>query len=654
MRKFGLGVVVCVAMAMPAAVWAQARQGGAATPAAPAAAGQQAAAPRYMPGDEHDFADSKNKAEKLEWFQDQGFGMFIHWGVDVQLGAVISHTLVGASPDYVNRFYTELPKTFNPSSFHPQDWAALAKLAGMKYVLLTNKHHSGFAMWNSKVDSFNVMNTPFHTDVTAEVFKAFRAQGISTGVYFSPDDFLWLKDNGKRIERGVTGVQPSANPGLLKYDEAELRELLTGYGKIDELFLDGEAKDLRAMAWKINPDILVTRGAIETPEQNIPGVPSETVFESCNTIGTAWQYQPQDDRYKSTLDLIRMLVQVRSEGGNLLLNVGPKTNGELPQEEEDRLRQMGQWMFTNGEAIYAVRPWVLTNEGNLWFTKKKDNSALYVVVDDGPWRLGMTKDYVLHSVKAGANATISVLGESGEVVEYRPTQNAKPTLSQQADGLHIHFTTAQRMQDNSTWPNPVVVKLTGVEPALQPPAVRTVNGAFANGTLTMSGELVKMGDAASLPVGFEYRPIVAGEDTNVRSAAWVSVDAQTLSAPGTFTAKATLPDGTYEVRAVVRHPLISLYGVTRRPYATSHARRAQLLVHLRPGRRRQSRLRQGPLPRCQVHQGTHRRQRRLDRPLHRPHRRRPRPLATQRRRPRPLNASPSLLFWLSSPKGICF
>ncbi len=557
------GVVCLLAMGATVGFGQAARSAAPAGPAAPVAA-QTTQAPRYMPGDEHDFADSKNKAERLEWFRDQGFGMFIHWGVDVQIGAVISHSLVGASPDYVNRFYSELPKTFNPSAFHPQDWAALAKLVGMKYVLLTNKHHSGFAMWNSKVDPFNVMNTPFHTDVTADVFKAFRAQGISTGVYFSPDDFLWLHNNGKRIERGVTGVQPSANPGLLKYDEDELRELLTGYGKIDMLFLDGEAKDMRAMAWQINPDIVVTRGAIDTPEQNLPGVPSDVPFETCITMGSAWQYQPQNDNYKSTLELIRLLVQARAEGGNLLLNVGPKTNGELAQEQEDRLREMALWMFVNGESIYAVRPWVLTNENNLWFTKKKDNSALYVVVDDGTWRLGMAKDYVLHSVKATANTQISVLGQSSEVVEYHPTQSASPTFSMQADGLHIHFVQAQRLQDNSTWPYPVVVKLTGVEPALQPPVVQTVGATYSNGALNMNGKLVKMGDSSLLAVGFEYRPIVTGEDTNVRSAAWVPVEGKTLTAPGTYTATAQVPAGAYEVRAVVKHPLISLYGQTRR------------------------------------------------------------------------------------------
>jgi alpha-L-fucosidase len=133
-----------------------------------------------------------NRAERLEWFRDQGFGMFIHWGVDSQLGSVISHSLVGASPDYLERYFTLLPKTFNPRKFDPEDWAVLARLAGMRYVVFTTKHHSGFSMFDTATTDFGIMHTPFHRDITAEVLKAFRDQGLAAGVYFSPDDFWWL------------------------------------------------------------------------------------------------------------------------------------------------------------------------------------------------------------------------------------------------------------------------------------------------------------------------------------------------------------------------------------------------------------------------------------------------------------------------------
>ena len=134
---------------------------------------------------------SLNKPGRLEWFRDQGFGLFIHWSVDSQIGSVISRSMVGASDDYLDRFVNDLPKTFNPRKFNPVDWARLAKLAGIKYVVFTAKHHSGFAMFDTATTEFGIMHTPFKRDSTTEVLRAFREQGIAPGLYFSPDD--WWK-----------------------------------------------------------------------------------------------------------------------------------------------------------------------------------------------------------------------------------------------------------------------------------------------------------------------------------------------------------------------------------------------------------------------------------------------------------------------------
>ncbi len=175
---------------------------------------------------------SLNHPDRLEWFRDQGFGLFVHWSVDSQLGVVISHSLVGASPEYTDRFFQELPKSFDPYAFRPLDWARLAHLAGVRYMMFTTKHHSGFAMFDTETTPFNIMNTPFHRDVTKEVFDAFRSEGIATGVYYSPDDFWWLHQHGKLIRRAVPDVQPRNNPGLMEYDQTQLRELLTRYGKV--------------------------------------------------------------------------------------------------------------------------------------------------------------------------------------------------------------------------------------------------------------------------------------------------------------------------------------------------------------------------------------------------------------------------------------
>lgn len=521
---------------------------------------------------------SLNKPERLEWFRDQGFGLFIHWSVDSQLGVVISHSLVGASPEYMDRFFTDLPRSFDPHELHPMDWARLAHLAGIRYVMFTTKHHSGFAMWETKTTPFGVMNTPFHRDITKEVYDAFRSEGIATGVYYSPDDFWWLHQHGKTIARSIPEVQPSHNPGLLEYDEAQLRELLTGYGRIDLLFLDGEAAGLRDLAWKLNPDIVVTRGAISTPELTIPGMPKDDAWETCMTMGTAWQYQPENEHYKTGGQLIRMLIETRAKGGNLLLNVGPKPNGELPIEQEERLREIALWMFVNSDAIYAVRPWVVTNEGDVWFTKKKDSNTLYAIVEsDSPWPRATWKDFTLHSVRATEKTTVSVLGQSDEVVEYHPEITPKSTWHQEKDGLHVRALQAQRLQDNFRWPNPVVLKITNVEPALTPPHVKTVAAAAGAQQETLQGEVMDMGDSSSLEVNLEYRPIM-GEDVNSRTAAWVATPKQVVSRPGPFTASIAAPAGSYEFRAVVHHPLLTLYGAeitVRRGGQSSAAARAK-------------------------------------------------------------------------------
>jgi alpha-L-fucosidase len=508
------------------------------------------------------FGQQGNQPDRLEWFRDQGFGLFIHWSVDSQIGSVISHSLVGASDDYVRRFFTDLPKTFNPRKFHPEDWAALAKLAGVRYVVFTAKHHSGFAMWNTETTTFGINHTPFHEDIYGAVLKAFKDQGIAPGVYFSPDDFNWLYRNGITIARGRE-VDPPQHPGLLALDHAQLRELVTKYGPIDIVFLDGEAAGLKEVAWQARPETVVTRGAITTPEQYVPGVPLEGVWEANLTMGMAWQYQPRNEVYKSGLDLIKLLYETRAKGGNLLLNVGPKPDGELPIEQEERLREMALWMFVNQEAIYSVRPWIITNEDNIWFTKRKDENTIYAVIAE-PWKRGEWKDIVLHSVKATAKTEASVLGQNDKVLEYQRVI-PKTTFKQEADGLHVHAMFAQRIQDKGNWPNPVVLKIANVEPALAPPRVETGQAVRGEPGVTLQGTLRALGDAKSVEVRFEYRSL-KGLDTNERSGEWTVTPYRRMETPGAFSAQvpAWAANEPYEFRAAVKHPVLTMYGEAKK------------------------------------------------------------------------------------------
>jgi alpha-L-fucosidase len=511
---------------------------------------------------------SLNAPERLEWFRDQGFGMFIHWSVDSQTGVVISHSLAGADEAYTRRFFEELPKTFNPRKFAPADWAALAKLAGIKYAVFTTKHHSGFAMWDTKTTDFGVMHTPYKRDLTREILDAFRAQGIAAGIYFSPDDFSWLWRHKIDVQRSIPEVQPRNNPGLMQLDLAQVRELMSNYGPIDVVFFDGEPQGLRDLAWKLQPKTIVTRGAIQTPELYVPGIPLEGAWEANFTMGTAWQYQPQNEQYKTGGQVIDILVETRAKGGNLLLNIGPKPDGELAIEQEERLREVALWMQVNQDCIYNVRPWVITNEQNIWFTKAKNEDTLYAIVKQEPrWVRGQWRDFVLKSVQATPQSEVSVLGQNGRVLEYRPEVHPQPTLKQESDGLHVRAMFTHRLQDNSRWPNPIVVKITHVEPAFSPPKLETKSAAFdvATKTASLTGTLVDLGKAPSLEVGFEYRSIV-GLDASDRSIPWQHGPSTTLSAPGDFTLKlpSLNPDGVYEYRAYVKHPLLTIYGGDKR------------------------------------------------------------------------------------------
>ncbi len=411
-------------------------------------------------------AGAANRPQRVEWFMDQGLGLFVHWSVDSQLGSVISHSMVGASDDYLSRFIYDLPETFYPERFNPDEWARLAKLAGMKYVVFTTKHHSGFCMFHTQTTPFNIANTPYGEDITRKLFESLRKYGIAVGVYFSPDDFWMLHMQGKDVSRRRPEALPRNNPELMAHNKAQLRELLTQYGPIDVLFIDGEPNELKELAWELQPDLVITRGEMETPEQNTPDKPMPGPWEACYTLGTQWQFKPTNEDYKSGTQLIEMLIEIRAKGGNFLLNVGPQPDGVIPFEQERRIRELALWMFINGEAIHGVRPWHVIREGNIWFTRAKDDDTVYAFLTRLPdWKRGDRKEFVLRSVRATAETTVSVLGQTGRVLEYNTKVIPETRWSQEADGLHVSVVRAQRIYNDSKWPNPIVLRITGTEAA---------------------------------------------------------------------------------------------------------------------------------------------------------------------------------------------
>ncbi|MFB9057378.1 alpha-L-fucosidase [Mariniflexile ostreae] len=412
------------------------------------------------------FGQLKNKPDLEEGFMDMGFGIFVHWSLDSQLGSVISHSLVGASDDYVNRYFNELPKTFYPNKFDADEWARLFKIAGAEYVVFTAKHHNGFCMWDTKTTDFNIMNTPYGKDITGELVKALRKQGLKVGIYFSPEDFSFIHKQGHLISRKGKMTQITANKELFEYDKIQVKELIANYGPIDVMFFDAfQAKPMAQFVHKIDPNIVVTRGEMSTPEQTIPGGALPGPWETCMTMGTQWQYKPTNETYKSGTELIEKLIEIRAKGGNFLLNIGPKPNGEIPIEQEERLREVALWMYVNNEGVKNVRtvPTII-KDGDMWFTMAKDENTAYVFITrQKDWFKGFRRNFLLKNMRATKKTKVSVLGQNDLVVEYWPENTPTTRYIQHDELLEVSVSRAHRLYNDKVWPNPVVVKITNVE-----------------------------------------------------------------------------------------------------------------------------------------------------------------------------------------------
>lgn len=516
--------------------------------------------------------NAENKPERLEWLKDAGFGMFIHWSMDSQLGSVISHSMVGASEDYLQRFIYELPETFNPKNYDPEEWVVLAKLAGMQYMVFTAKHHSGFCMWDTKTTDFNIMNTPYKKDIVAAYVIACRKYDMAVGLYYSPEDFHYMHDNGIKITRRGPGSDPEAYESYKEYIRSQCRELMTQYGPIDVIFFDGKGGNTaREICWELQPDILVTRGAIPTPEQRLPGIPSEDIWETCVTMGTQWQYKPTHDQLKSGTRLIEILIEARAKGGALLLNVGPKPDGTLPEDQEAILREMALWHFVNGESIHDVRPWVVTNEDNIWFTRQAESNTVYgFITGIDNWNRGDRKSFTLKSVKSTSQTTLDVLGQSSEWVEYQPDMDPACRWTQTSQGLQVSMVRAQRLYNNHQWHNPVVFKLSHVEPALLPPLIETGDVIpDKDGSVSIKSNLKDLGEADQVKIGIEYRPY-AGFVEELYSTEWMRSEMQLVNAAGSYQVILdSLSRGTiFQYRAIVEHPIITTCGDVKR-FSTS-------------------------------------------------------------------------------------
>lgn len=398
--------------------------------------------------------------QQLEEWQDWKFGLMMHWGIYSQWGIVESWALCSEDQPFQDRGgvpYTEfkekyfgLIEEFNPQLFNPDKWAAAAADAGMKYVVFTTKHHDGFSMWDTRQSDFRITSerSPFHrhsrADIAGEIFRAFRKEGLGTGAYFSKADWhhpaywspLWAtpdRNNNYDIRK-----YPELWKEFKDFTFAQIKELMTKYGEMDILWLDAgwvrpdstineevrswgydipeweqdiDMPALVSMARSYQPEILVVDRTVHgpyenyrTPEQQIPDSILPYPWETCMTLSQSWGYNAHA-RYKTTEQVIHYLVDIVSKGGNYLLNVGPRPDGEWDPEAYQRLEEIGEWLKINGCGIYQTRPWKVHGQGeNIRYTLSAEADTLNVFVLDPKLNALELKNI---PVKAGAKIRLA-------------------------------------------------------------------------------------------------------------------------------------------------------------------------------------------------------------------------------------------------------
>lgn len=321
---------------------------------------------------------SPARPDAIARWRDARFGMFIHWGPVSLKGTEIGWSRGAQVP---LEEYDNLYKRFNPEKFNADEWVAVAKAAGMKYMVLTTKHHDGFCLWDSKQTDYDIMSTPFKRDVVKELSDACRKGGIALGTYYSTCD--WHHPDFPLTSPGGKKVRETSNlDRYTEYLKAQTKELLS-YGPLFTLWYDVPQKfdkergaGVINMARAIQPDIVINNrtghpGDYDTPEQRIGGFQIDRPWETCMTICQQWAWKP-DDRMKSLEECIRTLIRTNGGDGNLLFNVGPQPDGLIEPRQVERLKEMGAWLGKNGEAVYGTRggPWkpsshmVSTRKGN--------------------------------------------------------------------------------------------------------------------------------------------------------------------------------------------------------------------------------------------------------------------------------------------------
>lgn len=409
-----------------------------------------------------------------EWFTQARFGMFVHWDHASQQGLEVSWPLVGGvfalpkSQRVTADQYHSSAATFDPVDWDPVALARLAKRAGMGYVVLTTKHHSGFTMWPSKFTEHSIAATPYGRDTGRDIVRGFvdavRAEGLRVGLYFSlsdwhnPDYPAWTEDyRPYRLGQSPPRPSPEAWERFVATYHGQMEELLTGYGTIDLLWFDGgwersaqewRSVELERRIRELQPDIIINdrlpaaTADFTTPEQFVPPKPLDGPWETCLTMNDSWGWVPEDTHYKSQRSLVHTLAEVAGKGGNLLLNVSPTGTGAIPPVQLERLDGIAGWMDAHQEAIVGTQPGL---EPWQWYgPSTRRGNRVYLHLLARPYDTVTVRGVQVRRVEG-----VSVLGSSTPL-RYSARTGVIETLFPDPDGeLRIHIPESE-VDDNAT------------------------------------------------------------------------------------------------------------------------------------------------------------------------------------------------------------
>lgn len=363
--------------------------------------------------------------EAIARWQDKRFAMFIHWGPVSLTGQEIGWSRGAQTPIEV---YDNLYKRFNPTNFNAADWVRIARDAGMKYIVLTTKHHDGFCLWDTRQTDFNIMQSPFGRDVVKELSAACKKAGLSFGTYYSTCD--WHHPDFPLGSPGGTTKKPEPNMDrYTQYLRAQVTELVRNYGPLIELWFDvpqetGPERGIPTanLVRSLQPDILIndrvggTPADFSTPEQQIGTFDMHRPWETCMTLCTQWAWKP-NDQMKSLQECLHTLILTAGGNGNLLFNVGPMPDGRIEPRQVARLEEMGAWLRKYGESIYGTRggPWkptealASTRRGNVIYLHLLHCDKPVIALPNIPRRI------LNHSVLTGGKAQVRQTGDRIEI-----------------------------------------------------------------------------------------------------------------------------------------------------------------------------------------------------------------------------------------------